>query len=150
MLGYCIGATLAVAYAGLYPDAPIRNLVLLTAPLDFGGDNAGSMAVWLDEKNLDLDKLINAYGNVPGELIRTNTWLPCPMIEGASSIAFDRPAAFWPIGVASSQSMTTPSAPDRVNLGIMSSRTAGANSNERRRPTGLGSITARRYLRPRL
>ena len=32
MLGYCIGATLAVTYAGLYPQAPIRNLILLTAP----------------------------------------------------------------------------------------------------------------------
>ncbi len=79
MLGYCIGANLSVAYAGLYPDAPIRNLVLLTAPLDFGGDNAGSMAVWMDEKNLDLDKLINAYGNIPGELIRTWAKMLKPM-----------------------------------------------------------------------
>jgi len=70
MLGYCLGATLATVYAALYPEAPLRNLILLTAPLDFSGPPEGSMALWLDEKNLDVDKLIGAFGNVPGELIR--------------------------------------------------------------------------------
>jgi polyhydroxyalkanoate synthase len=70
MLGYCLGATLATVYAALYPEAPLRNLILLTAPLDFSGPPEGSMALWLDEKNLDVDKLLNTFGNVPGELIR--------------------------------------------------------------------------------
>ncbi len=70
ILGYCIGATLAVTYASLYPDAPLRNLILLTAPLDFAGKSAGSMALWLDRDNLDVDKLVNTYGNIPGELIK--------------------------------------------------------------------------------
>ena len=70
MLGYCIGATLAVTYAGLYPQAPLRNLLLLTAPLDFENRAESSMAVWLDEKYLDVDKLVDSVENVPGELIR--------------------------------------------------------------------------------
>ena len=70
MLGYCLGATIATVYAALYPDAPIRNLILLTAPIDFSNQPEGSMAMWLDEGRLDLDKLINTVGNVPGELIR--------------------------------------------------------------------------------
>ncbi len=70
MLGYCLGATLAVTYAGLYPDAPIRNLILLTAPLDFSEQPEGSMAMWLEEERLDVDKLVGTFGNVPGELIR--------------------------------------------------------------------------------
>jgi polyhydroxyalkanoate synthase len=70
MLGYCLGATLATVYAALYPDAPIRNLILLTAPLDFSSSPEGSMAMWLEEDRLDVDRIIGAFGNVPGELIR--------------------------------------------------------------------------------
>jgi len=69
MLGYCLGATLAVVYAALYPDAPIRNIILLTAPLDFSHQPEGSMAVWLEEGRLDVDKAVDALGNIPGELI---------------------------------------------------------------------------------
>jgi polyhydroxyalkanoate synthase len=70
MLGYCLGATLAVVYAAFYPDAPIRNILLLTAPLDFSEQPEGSMALWLEEERLDVDRLLGAFGNVPGELIR--------------------------------------------------------------------------------
>ncbi len=70
MLGYCIGATLAVVYAGLYRDAPVRNIILLTAPLDFSKKPEGSMAMWVEEGRLDVDKAVNTLGNIPGELIR--------------------------------------------------------------------------------
>ncbi len=70
MLGYCLGATLVVVYAALYPEAPLRNLILLTAPLDFSSSPEGSMAMWLEEERLDVDRMIGAFGNVPGELIR--------------------------------------------------------------------------------
>jgi polyhydroxyalkanoate synthase len=70
MLGYCLGATLAVIYGGLYPHAPLRNLILLTAPLDFSSSPEGSMAMWLEEERLDVDRIVGAFGNVPGELIR--------------------------------------------------------------------------------
>jgi polyhydroxyalkanoate synthase len=70
MLGYCLGATLATVYAALYPDAPLHNLILLTAPLDFSGAPEGSMALWLDEQRLDVDRLVGTFDNVPGELIR--------------------------------------------------------------------------------
>jgi polyhydroxyalkanoate synthase len=70
MLGYCLGATLTTVYAGLYPEAPIRNIILLTAPLDFSSSPEGSMAMWLEEERLDVDRIVGAFGNVPGELIR--------------------------------------------------------------------------------
>lgn len=69
MLGYCIGAVLAVVYAALYADGPVRNLALLTAPIDFSKQPDGSMALWLDEERLDLDNLLQTFDNVPGELI---------------------------------------------------------------------------------
>jgi polyhydroxyalkanoate synthase len=70
MLGYCIGATLTVVYASLYPEMPIRNIILLTAPLDFSETTEGSLAMWLEEERLDVDKMVDRLGNVPGELIR--------------------------------------------------------------------------------
>lgn len=70
MLGYCLGATIAVTYAAIYPEVALRNLILLTAPIDFSEQPEGSMAMWLDEGRLDVDKLVNTFGNVPGELIR--------------------------------------------------------------------------------
>ena len=35
LLGWCIGAILTTIYAALRPDDGLRNLLLLTAPLDF-------------------------------------------------------------------------------------------------------------------
>jgi polyhydroxyalkanoate synthase len=70
ILGYCLGATITVVYAGLYPEAPIRNIILLTAPIDFSSSPEGSMAMWLEEERLDVDRIVGAFGNVPGELIR--------------------------------------------------------------------------------
>jgi polyhydroxyalkanoate synthase len=69
MLGYCLGATLTVVYAALYADAPVRNIILLTAPIDFSQQPEGSMAVWLEEGRLDVDKAVDTLGNIPGELI---------------------------------------------------------------------------------
>jgi polyhydroxyalkanoate synthase len=70
VLGYCLGATIAVVYAGLYPQNPIRNLILLTAPIDFSQQPEGSMAMWLTKGRLDVDRLVDTAENVPGELIR--------------------------------------------------------------------------------
>lgn len=70
MLGYCLGATLATVYAALYPEMPLRNLILLTAPIDFSEQGDGSMAMWLGEGRMDVDKLVDTMDNVPGELIR--------------------------------------------------------------------------------
>jgi polyhydroxyalkanoate synthase len=69
MLGYCIGATLAVVYAAIYPEMPLRNLILLTAPIDFSNQPEGSMAVWLEEGRVDIDEIVDTMGNVPGEMI---------------------------------------------------------------------------------
>ena len=69
MLGWCIGAILVTLYAALRPNDGLRNLILLTAPLDFADKQAISFARWTDERYFDVDKLIDAYGNMPPELI---------------------------------------------------------------------------------
>ena len=69
MLGWCIGAILATTYAALRPDDGLRNLVLLTAPLDFSDKQNLTFARWVDERYFDVDKVLTAFGNVPGEMI---------------------------------------------------------------------------------
>jgi polyhydroxyalkanoate synthase subunit PhaC len=69
MLGWCIGAILTTVYAALRADDGLRNLILLTAPLDFSDKNAITFARWVDERYFDVDKVLDAFGNMPGEMI---------------------------------------------------------------------------------
>jgi polyhydroxyalkanoate synthase len=69
MLGWCIGAILTTIYAAMLPDDGLRNLLLLTAPLDFSNREGITFARWLDEKYFDVDKLLAEFGNMPGEMI---------------------------------------------------------------------------------
>jgi polyhydroxyalkanoate synthase subunit PhaC len=69
MLGWCIGAILSTIYAALRPDDGLKNLLLLTAPLDFTDKAAGGFVRWVNDQGFDPDKIIDAFGNVPGEMI---------------------------------------------------------------------------------
>ena len=69
MLGWCIGAILTTIYAAVRPDDGLRNLLLLTAPLDFGKRDGITFARWTDERYFDVDKVLAKYGNMPGEMI---------------------------------------------------------------------------------
>lgn len=69
LLGWCIGAILTTIYAAMRPDDGLRNLLLLTAPLDFSNREALTFARWTDEKYFNVDKVLAAYGNMPGEMI---------------------------------------------------------------------------------
>jgi polyhydroxyalkanoate synthase subunit PhaC len=69
MLGWCIGAILTTIYAALRPDDGLKNLILLTAPLDFTDKKAGGFVRWVNDQGFDPDKITAAFGNMPGELI---------------------------------------------------------------------------------
>jgi len=69
MLGWCIGAILTTIYAALRPDDGLRNLILLTAPLDFSNKEALTFARWTDERYFNVDQVLSAFGNMPGEMI---------------------------------------------------------------------------------
>jgi polyhydroxyalkanoate synthase len=69
MLGWCIGAILTTIYAALRPDDGLKNLLLLTAPLDFTDKTAGGFVRWVNDQSFDPDKLVDALGNVPGKMI---------------------------------------------------------------------------------
>ena len=69
LLGWCIGAILTTIYAALRGEEGLRNLILLTAPLDFSNKRSLTFARWTDERYFDVDKVLAAFGNMPGEMI---------------------------------------------------------------------------------
>jgi polyhydroxyalkanoate synthase subunit PhaC len=70
ILGWCIGALLSTLYASLRPDDGLKNLILLTAPLDFSKKEEISLARMTDQRYFNVDRVLQAYGpNMPGALI---------------------------------------------------------------------------------
>jgi len=67
MLGYCIGGILAMLYVALHPDAPLSSMILLATPVDFSP--ADLLGTWLHPCFFDVDKLVDALGNIPPALI---------------------------------------------------------------------------------
>lgn len=92
ILGYCIGATLTTLYTALFPEAPIRTISLLTPPLDFSARRDSLFSLWLDEKYLDVDRLVNSLGNIPAELIEVASKMlkPVENYVGAYQTLADR------------------------------------------------------------
>ena len=65
LLGICQGGTFSAIYAALNPEK-IKNFIPIVTPIDF--DTKGSLLnVWATE--FDADLLIDAYGNVPGDMM---------------------------------------------------------------------------------
>ncbi len=76
LIGHCIGGTLTACYVGSNPDAPVRNVVLLTAPIDF--TEAGYFGLWTKRDNYDVDRLVETFGNVPGWFVDVGSKLLKP------------------------------------------------------------------------
>jgi polyhydroxyalkanoate synthase len=69
LLGWCIGGLLTTMYAALRPDDGLRNLLLLTAPLDFTDKKCNGFIRWVDEQRLDVERILATFGNMPGEML---------------------------------------------------------------------------------
>jgi polyhydroxyalkanoate synthase len=65
IMAICQGGTMSVMYAALHPEK-IKNLVLTVTPTNFDHD-AGLLNVWA--RSLDPDKLVESYGNIPGDIM---------------------------------------------------------------------------------
>lgn len=65
LLGICQGGTLSLCYAALHPHK-VRTLITMVTPVDF--QTSGDMlARWV--RHLDVDAAVDAFGNIPGELL---------------------------------------------------------------------------------
>jgi len=69
LLGWCLGALISTLYAALRPNQGLKNLILLTAPLDFSDKSAGGFIRWTSNQTFNADKIVDTFGNVPGEII---------------------------------------------------------------------------------
>ncbi len=67
MIGYCMGGVLAVIYAALHPEGPLKNLACFTTPVNFEGMTLFHR--WCDRRYFDVDRIVDTLGNVPPELI---------------------------------------------------------------------------------
>lgn len=76
LLGYCQGGTLAAMYTALYPAA-VKNLILLTTPIDFS--DAGMYTTWLDPKHFDVDRLADVMGLIPAGMMDLGAKMLKPM-----------------------------------------------------------------------
>jgi len=68
LYGYCMGGTMALAYASLHPEG-LRNFVAQATPVNF--HEGGVFADWTKPNRFDVDALVDAYGNVPIPLMET-------------------------------------------------------------------------------
>ena len=67
LLGYCLGGTIAMIHGAVYPER-VASLLALAAPVDFDGD--GLLSVWSRLESLDLEVMIDAFGNMPWPLMQ--------------------------------------------------------------------------------
>jgi polyhydroxyalkanoate synthase len=74
LAGICQGGTFSAIYSALHPDK-IKNLVTIVAPIDFDTDT-GLLNVW--SRNLDVDKMYDTFGNVPGDFMNVGYLLMNP------------------------------------------------------------------------
>lgn len=75
LLGICEGGVFSTLYAARHPKK-VKNLILTITPIDFHGDQRdddqthGFINLWTRNLgNDDIDRLIDAFGNLPGEIM---------------------------------------------------------------------------------
>lgn len=67
ILGVCQGGTFSLMYTALNPEK-IRNIITMVTPVDFSTDD-GLLFKW--GKFLNVDRMVEAYGVVPGDFMNT-------------------------------------------------------------------------------
>ncbi len=65
LMGICMGGTFCVIYSALHPEK-IKNLVTTVTPTNFDTDQ-GLLHIWM--KDMDVDRIVNTYGNIPGDIM---------------------------------------------------------------------------------
>ncbi|MFN0252057.1 MAG: alpha/beta fold hydrolase [Kofleriaceae bacterium] len=84
VLGYCLGGTIAVSYAAAFPEH-VKSLLALAAPIDF--EHAGIMSTWTRTKTFDVRAIIDAFGNVPWQLMQASFTMLRPTLRAAKAVS---------------------------------------------------------------
>jgi polyhydroxyalkanoate synthase len=75
LLGYCWAGNLVLSYAALHPDK-VKNLLTIATPGDAQADDV-ILSVWT--KRMNVDALLDAFGNVPSILLNAAIALRSPI-----------------------------------------------------------------------
>ncbi|MBF2048527.1 MAG: class III poly(R)-hydroxyalkanoic acid synthase subunit PhaC [Elainella sp. C42_A2020_010] len=71
LLGICQGGTFSLCYSALYPDK-VKTLITMVTPVDFHVQD-GLLNTWVGPSSgsqaLDVDRLVEAFGNIPGSIL---------------------------------------------------------------------------------
>ncbi len=65
LMGVCMGGTFSTMYSALHPEK-VNTLITTVTPTNFETDK-GLLHLW--GKGLDVDKVLEAHGNMPGDLL---------------------------------------------------------------------------------
>ncbi|MCX5851350.1 MAG: class III poly(R)-hydroxyalkanoic acid synthase subunit PhaC [Deltaproteobacteria bacterium] len=65
LMGICMGGSFSVMYSALHPEK-VKNLITTVCPTNFNTEQ-GLLHVWM--KNINPDRMIDAFGNMPGDLM---------------------------------------------------------------------------------
>jgi polyhydroxyalkanoate synthase subunit PhaC len=83
LLGYCLGGTLAVSYTAAFPEQ-VASLLALAAPIDFA--EAGIMATWTRTPSFDVGAIVEAFGNVPWQLMQLSFHMLRPTLTAQKAV----------------------------------------------------------------
>ena len=84
LIGYCFGGVLSLLYGSIFRDGPMKNLVLFTTPIDFR--EMKLFQNFSDRRFFDVDRLVDATGNVPPEMILSSFEMLRPASRGISQV----------------------------------------------------------------
>lgn len=70
LMGYCMGGVLSVIHTATNMSPSIANLVCFTTPVNW--HEMGLFAHWSNKKHFDVDRLVDAVGNIPADLLMTS------------------------------------------------------------------------------
>jgi len=82
--GYCFGGVLSVLYTALAGKEGPTNLVCFTTPIDF--KQMKLFQHWSDQRYFDVDRIVETYGNVPPDMIRTSFEMLRPASRAAAQV----------------------------------------------------------------
>jgi len=82
LLGYCLGGILTLLYAALEPKGPVKNLPLLTTPINSEGMEMQRQLA----TGIDADRMIDMLGNVPTEVVQAGFQIQRPLQTTAGQL----------------------------------------------------------------
>lgn len=83
LLGYCLGGVLTTLYAALEPEGPLKNLLLLTTPVNGEGMELMRQLA----RSLDVDQILESFGNVPASVVQAGFQIQRPLQKAAGSFS---------------------------------------------------------------